>query len=239
MPFKLFVFPPDSNKATVVATHDTGGWVLPAVPGTHWSGRAGLVVNVPDGTPNVNGVEIHIDQPGLDRESQRGILLINTGGLPWPFDTRQEAAFAADDFHMNVTKVCPACPPCPPPCPPIPPGGKTPLEIINGVYNTGQFNLATYDGCGKFTEACTTALHTLDSEFWGHLQKFPPQNHYPDQPYVPGGKVHALDALQLLRDTPTTKAGIYDIVFSSVSPEAHPTFNPAGSVNPPLWYYPA
>jgi hypothetical protein len=50
---------------------------------------------------------------------------------------------------------------------------------------------------------------------------------------------HAVDALQLLKDTKDTKAGIYDIIFSSESPEAKIVFNRADDPAPNLWYYPA
>lgn len=225
MSHDLWIFPTPEN-ASCTLRHDTGGWTLTAVAGTHPSGRPGQLFTIPDGTPQDNGA-----------------ALVITAIKKVPFDGRgtlhlgPETYLRMDDFHLTDEKVCPDVPPIPPQPPTWP---TDPLAIILRVYATGQFNLATKAGCGQFTEACATALHEHNSTAWGHLQKFPPQNHYPDVPYVPGGKVHAVDAVMLLVAAPDgTAAGIYDIIVDSESVNAHPACNFSGGPNPLLWYYPA
>jgi hypothetical protein len=73
-------------------------------------------------------------------------------------------------------------------------------------------------------------LHTESSGYWGHIAKQPGQNQY---------NGHAVDAVMLPLNIPGTAAGIYDIIFSSVSAEAKPVFNMAGPPEYEKWYYPA
>jgi len=105
-----------------------------------------------------------------------------------------------------------------------------PAGIVNWTYKHGTFNLGTKEGCGKFTEACCTNLHTTHSALWGHIRKSGAQNQY---------NGHAVDAVQLSSAVGGTNAGIYDLIFSTESPQAKPTFNPVGDPRPDLWYYPA
>jgi hypothetical protein len=65
---------------------------------------------------------------------------------------------------------------------------------------------------------------------WGHVAKNPGQNQYHQ---------HAVDAVMLLANAGNTGAGIYDIIYSSASPEAKPAFNYAGPPDYNLWLYPA
>jgi len=53
-----------------------------------------------------------------------------------------------------------------------------------------------------------------------------------------------VDAIQLLAahtnlDGTVTTAGIYDLIVSSESSDAKPSFNRQGDPAPNLWYYPA
>ena len=84
-------------------------------------------------------------------------------------------------------------PEVPPPPDPAPPVNKTAEQIINDVFNATHPNLATKDGCGKFTEDSCTALHEQHSQAWGHIHKFEGQNQY---------NGHAVDALMLLGELP-------------------------------------
>lgn len=223
---KLLIFPTPLDARCELIPDDTGKPIV-GQPDTHVSGRPGQSFPMPDAVVHRHGGQLLITGPKKVQVLQRGLLYRE--GESW--------LFMADDFHLTDEKVCP---PCPEPAPPNPtPGPLTPFDRIKAIYKTGKYDLSTKDGCGKFTEACCADLHEHDSAAWGHLQKFPPQNHYPEQPYVPGGKVHAVDAIQLVSGTAATKAGIYDIVFSSESPEAAPAFNLKGAAEPGLWYFPA
>jgi hypothetical protein len=229
---KLFWFPTPSDSGASFR-HDTDGVVRAAKVDTHPKGRLGISWDLPDSLPDRNGARIITSHDEYYDLEMRGVVDLHY----FDFDPELKglAGILIDDVHL-VKKPAP----CPePPIPPIPPGNKTPIEIINAVYATGKFNLATKDGCGQFTEACVTALHDSLNLLFGHLQKIPPQNHYPEEPYVPGGKVHAVDALQLLVTIPTASAGVYDIIRSSESPEAEPAFNFAGPADPSKFYYPA
>jgi hypothetical protein len=222
---KLFWFPDPADVACMLIPDPTGVVIL-GHPDTHSTGRKGISFAIPDDTPTSNGASLHAGG-GYLPEQIRGILMLNG----------EDSFLRVDDVHY--TKPAPVPTPVPP-IPPQPPLPKDPFGIIKAVYAAGHSDLSTKAGCGTFTEDCVTALHATHSDKWGHIQKFPPQNHWPEQPYVPGGKVHAVDAIMLLVNTPDgTKAGIYDIVLSSESPEAQPAFNLKDAVNPTLWYYPA
>jgi hypothetical protein len=134
------------------------------------------------------------------------------------------AAFSADDFILADEKECP---PPQPPNPPQPSG--SPLDMINQMYATGKFNLATKSGCGLFTEACCKVLHENHSPSWGHLRKTGAQNQF---------NGHAVDAIQLLVPELNCEAFIYDIITDSESPNAHPALNVAGAPEPSLFLYP-
>lgn len=223
----LYIFPKPIETVCSLS-HDIAGWNVMSHAGAHPSnGAACQVFDLPDGTPDGNGATLTI--PGKKTpQVYHGVLYLHmpTG-----------AALLIDIFPPET--ICPEPAPIPP-IPPQPPLPKDPFGIIKAVYATGHYDLSTKDGCGRFNEDCVTALHETHSAEWGHIQKFPPQNHYPEQPYVPGGKVHAVDANMLLTDAPDgTKAGIYDIVFDSESPNAKPAFNFKGTPESALWYYPA
>jgi len=221
---KLFWFP-DPLEVSCRLIPDSTGVVILGRPDTHSTGRKGISFAIPDGTPDSNGAALHAGD-GYLPEQIRGILILNG----------DDSFLRVDDVHYSK----PAPPPTPIPVPPQPPLPKDPFGIIQAVYASGHYDLSTKGGCGTFTEDCVTALHTTHSDKWGHIQKFPPQNHWPEQPYVPGGKVHAVDAIMLLVNAPDgTKAAIYDIILESESSIAEPAFNLKDAVNPPLWYYPA
>ena len=222
---KVFFFPTPLDLAPLTLQPDSLAVPIPAHPDLHSTGRPGVSFTIPDGVPDSNGAALR--GPATFAPSEiRGILILN--GV--------DSFLRVDDIHFVKEKVCPD----PTPVPPTPPTATDPFSIIKAVYAAGHYDLSTKDGCGRFNEDCVTALHQRHSDKWGHIQKFPPQNHYPEQPYVPGGKVHAVDANMLLTDAPDgTKAGIYDIVFDSESPNAQPAFNFKGAPDPLLWYYPA
>jgi hypothetical protein len=141
------------------------------------------------------------------------------GVLVYPDATR--AYLQCDDFTLVDL---PTTPPVPPPNP----NPSSPLEVINGVYATGAYNLATKTGCGQFTEECCRQLAALwGTPPWGHVAKSAGQNQY---------NAHAVDAVMSLYGS---DHGIWDIITSSVSSSAKPAFNRAGDSNPELWRPPA
>jgi glutaminase len=101
--------------------------------------------------------------------------------------------------------------------------------LCQAVYEQGDFDLATKEGCGLYTEACCLALFTQQSAWWGHIRKEPAQNQY---------NGHAVDALQLMIQAGGTQAGIYDIIWSTESPEAEPAWSYKGPPDLNLWYPP-
>lgn len=235
MSYKLLIFtwPLDANATLQLDS----GVVLNGKPDTHHTGRLGISFSIPEETPQGNGCTLTLQAGKKVNITQRAILWLNDGLLDYPWDKNQEAAFAADDFQMQDEKVCPEIPI--PPIPPKPPNNNDPLSIILSVYTSHLFDLSTKKGCGMFTEACCDALHTVHSNLWGHIKKIPPQNHYPEEPYIPGSNVHAVDAIQLLVKVNETIGGIYDIILDSESQNAKPAFNYKGNPEPLLWYYPA
>lgn len=222
---KLFIFP-DPNNATCILTTDDGKSYT-GVADTHPTGRPGQSFNISESTPDGNGCLLEVMYGKKVTLRQRAILFLESSLI------KPLAMFAADDFKLVDEKVCPEIPPTPVPIPPNPippPSDLSPEEIIHRRYATGKYNLKTKEGCGQFTEDCCEDLHIVDSDEWGHIKKSGAQNQY---------NGHAVDAIQLLHDTKETKAGIYDIIFSSESEDAKPVFNRAGDPNKSLWYYPA
>lgn len=212
--YKFVVFP-DPLTAGVTLTPDASGVPIAGAMYTDHDGRQGQVCQVPDGTPTGQGAALDIVAPGYVPAHVRGFLQL--------VDVPERIArLQVDDVNLTPAAVDPEVPPVNP--------DASPFEIINHVYETTRPNLATVEGCGKFTEDCCTALHTDHSNAWGHVKKNPGQNQY---------NGHAVDALMLLGAAPDTSPGIYDIVFSSASPEAKPAFNYAGPPDYALWYYPA
>ena len=207
MPHKYYVFTSDSESstpldATVLASHDTG-WQGQAVPATDPQGRAGQVFDIPDSVPDKQGCQLDITMDAYTPLKLRGVLTY--------VDDR--AYLECDDFRL--VKLPP--PPEPPPVTPPPVTGGTPLEIIQGVHNSGNYNLATKTGCGEFTEECCRQLAAAYGPMWGHVAKIAGQNQYNN---------HAVDALYALYGN---DAGVWDIIYSSVSSNAKPAFNDAGT----------
>ena len=169
-------------------------------------------VQLPAGTPS-QGAVLQITCSGYHEFSNRGLIIPSETG---------EATFRIDDVDLIVVDS----PPVPPDPNPAPGPATDPQGIIAEVYQTGQFNLATHDGCGLFTEECCKQLHNRNNQMWGHIKKNPGQNQY---------NGHAVDALMLLAGEGN---GIWDIIHDSVSPNATPQYIYKGEPEPDLWYYP-
>ena len=209
MPYSFVIYPTPVD-ATVTLTPDSGGSST-GTPYTHSSGRQGQVCTVDDGTPDQQGATLDVSAPNYLPERLRGFLILDA--------ETDVARLQVDDvvLELAASEV---------PKPPVVPG-STPLEIINNVYATGQYHLGTKEGCGQFTEACCTAIHDSLANTCGHIRKEPAQNQW---------NGHAVDAIMFLAGG---WVGIWDIITSSVSPEAKPAFNYAGPAEPEKWYYPA
>jgi hypothetical protein len=175
----------------------------------------GHCMYLPQGTTGQGGV-LEISHSGCLDFSNRGLIVPNESG---------PAHFVLDDVHLVTASAPPL-----PPIPERPDPNADPLAIINGVWATGQYELATKEGCGRFTEACCTELHARQSLQWGHIAKKEGQNQY---------NGHAVDALYLLHPAGSTTVGVYDIIHDSESSNASPCFNWKDAGDPALWYYPA
>ncbi|HEX7767081.1 MAG TPA: hypothetical protein VF443_10230 [Nitrospira sp.] len=213
----LMIFPTPLD-AHCELTPDTTGIVIVGVPALHPSGRPGQKFTLPPTLDTGNGAQLVITAPKKVQLVQRGILWCAV----------DPAYLQMDDFHLADEKVCPDPVPIPPPTPTS--GPLTPLQRIQAIYATGRYDLSTKAGCGQFTEACCADLHDHDSPMWGHIRKSGAQNQY---------NGHAVDAIMLLGSSKTTKAGIYDLITDSESPNAKPAMNFSGDPVPDLWYYPA
>lgn len=208
MPHQYFVFTNvPAADVHITLSHDSG-WSGIAMPGTDPQGRAGSVFDIPDSVPDHNGAQLNLDAEGMTPLQLRG-------RLTYADDAR--AFLECDDFTL-VDLPAPPDPPVPPPV-----TGSTPLEVINGVYATGAYNLATKTGCGQFTEEVARQLATAFGPMWGHVAKAAGQNQY---------NAHAVDAVHSLAGN---DHGIWDIITSSVSTSARPAFNRAGDSNPEIW----
>jgi hypothetical protein len=206
MPHRFYVF--TNVPALVTLAHDSG-WTGIAGPGTDPQGRPGWVFDIPDMVPDGNGAQLNIEAEGKVPLQLRGRLTY--------VDDAPRAFLECDDFTLVDL-------PEPPPPEPPPITGSTPLEVINAVYATGAYNLATKTGCGMFTEECCRQLGALwGSPPWGHVAKAAGQNQY---------NAHAVDAVHCLYGG---DHGIWDIITSSVSSSAKPAFNRAGDSNPEIW----
>lgn len=210
-----FVIYPTPLDAEVFLSPDSGGSLILG-PYTAPDGRHGKVAQIANSIISGHGATLELQAPGYETLRVRGFLVHDD----------VTARLQVDDLTLTAAVVAP------PDVPDVPPpsGPRSPLDIINGVYNATHPNLGTAAGCGQFTEDCCDALHEEHSPLWGHISKTPGQNQF---------NGHAVDAVMLLGNAYGTTAGIYDIVFSSASPEARPVFN---FVEPPvydLWYYPA
>jgi hypothetical protein len=198
------------RESVVTLTLDTGTTIT-GTPCTANGRDDAHRLPLPSGTPTQGGL-LRVTCDGHTAFEGRGIV-----------DTDAEPGFIFDDIHLSPLP--------PPPQPPPPPNPDAdPKAIIDAVYESGDFDLATHDGCGQFTEAVCTALHEQQSGLWGHIKKSGAQNQY---------NSHAVDAVQLLGQAGSTQPGIYDIVHDSVSPNASPACNYKGVPDPTLYLYPA
>jgi len=211
MPYRFTWYPTPLDGAVVTLTPDGAGPLVGSAS-TDDNGRPCHTCQLPDGTANGHGAQLDQTAPGHLPQRLRGILYLLGD---------QTAALQVDDCTLTPE---PEAPPTPGPTPP--PAGGDPFTIITNVYNTGHFDLGTHNGCGTFVEACLEALMTQDSALWGHILKTPGQNQY---------NGHAVDALMLLAGEGN---GIFDIIQSSVSPEAKPQYIRQGDPDPNLWYQP-
>ena len=214
----LFIFSTPA-EAVVTLTLDSGA-VIAGAAATK-DGRAAHRLTIPSGTPG-QGSTLKVSCDGFTPFEGRGVLVPPAAG---------DAQFFLDDIRLvkaaPVQQPQPAAPTPQTPTPgPIPTTSKDPQTIINAIFASGAHSLATKEGCGKFTEACCAALHTVDP-MWGHIRKSGAQNQF---------NGHAVDAIQLL--TGQTR-GIYDIIFDSESPNAKPSFNRKGDPDAGLWFFPA
>jgi hypothetical protein len=199
---------PTPIDASVQVTLDNG-MVITGQRGM-FQGRDGYCVQIPATVTTTQGAVLQITHPAKQSFQNRGLLIPSSNG---------PALFCLDDVTLADSHA-----PVPEP-PPIYQG--SPQEIVNQVYQQGDFDLSTKDGCGQFTEACCTALHDSHSDHWGHIKKTGAQNQY---------NGHAVDALMLLSGA---DAGIWDIIYDSESPNAQPSWSYKGAPDPSLWYYPA
>jgi hypothetical protein len=218
MPY-AFVLYPSPLDARAVLTPDSNPPIT-AVPYTDPAGRPGQIAYVPDTVPSGHGAELVLEAPAYLPSRVRGFLTLGPDPTGQPVGRLE-----VDDYRLEPVPAAPGPGPTPPPT-----TGGSPQQIIDRVYQTTHPNLATIEGCGKFTEDCCTALHTEHSQAWGHIDKDPGQNQYHG---------HAVDALMLLGNVGDTAAGIYDIIFSSASAEAKPVFNWVEPPNYEDWIYPA
>ena len=210
MPYAFVIYPTPVD-ATVTLTPDSGGSYT-GVPYTHTSGRQGQVCYVSDGTPDEQGTTLNVSAPNYLPSRLRGFLVLDT----------PNARLQVDDVALESAGA-------PPPTTTPPSGPPNPADICLRVYNETHPQLWTKEGCGLYVEDCARALNGEMSPYWGHVKKFEGQNQY---------NGHAVDAIHLALNIPGCNAGIYDIIFSSVSSEAKPVFNLAGPPEYELWYYP-
>ena len=165
------------------------------------------------------GADLTVSATDYDPFSGRGLLQPKQVCPSCGTVVASEAFFGFNDVHLKPTAK--------PPEPPVPPtpSGNTPLEIINAVYATGQYNLALkgQGGCGEFTEECARQLAVKFGPQWGHVAKSPGQNQYGN---------HAVDAIYALAGS---DVGVWDIIQNSVSTSAKPVFNDAGPGEPDEW----
>lgn len=83
------------------------------------------------------------------------------------------------------------------------------FHVVQLVFQTGNHDLTTHDGCGRFTEACARELFKGDPNF-GHLKKRPGQNQF---------NGHAVDAVLY---KPTGQS--IDLIAASETPDARPAW---------------
>jgi hypothetical protein len=215
MPYSVIVYP-DPLAARVVLTPDYSGVGATGTPYTHTDGRQGQICTLPDDVPDEQGAAMDVTLDGYVPMRVRGFLKLNPA--------TKVARLQVDDYNLVADPNAGS-------------GGggstgpsdRSPEEIINDVFNRTHPDLASHEGCGRFTEDVCEALHIEHSQKWGHVAKNPGQNQY---------NGHAVDAVILLGDAKQTTGGTYDIIQNSVSVSATPAFNYVGPADPNLWYYP-
>lgn len=95
MSIPLYDFPPPDTTGAII--HDTGGWTVLSHPGTHPSGREGIVFDIPETTPDGNGCSFTLTQKGKELITLRGILYLH---LP------TGAGIVFDDFsHLKPSST--------------------------------------------------------------------------------------------------------------------------------------
>ena len=213
MPELYFYTTPPSSVVTL--TLDSGVMVT-GIPGSYNGRNDGHVLNMPTGTPR-QGSTLRISCDGYQAIEYRGIYAPGS-------EVNAPSNFLLDDVRLTEQAAPPDVVPEPEP-PPV--DNTDPMSIIEAVYATGDYELVSKEGCGRFTEACCSELHNKNHQTWGHIKKNPGQNQF---------NGHAVDAVQCLAGEYT---GIWDIILDSESANASPAFNHKGPADPVLWYYPA
>jgi len=163
---------------------------------------------LPADTP-IQGAVVTVTCSGYVSQANRGILTLDLAGIQM------------DDFRLTPEPPAPERPTWNP--------DLDPRALIQAVYEQGEFDLATKQGCGEYTEACCRELFAQQSPLWAHIKKTGAQNQW---------NGHAVDAVQLLAKAGATDAGIYDIIWSTESPEAEPAWSYKGPPDPNLWMPP-
>lgn len=207
----LFIYTTPA-ESTVMLTLDSGEELLGTPCSVHGRNDAHVIRLPPDTT---GGAMLEVTCPGYVYRGDRGLI------IP-PSAATGEAHFQLDDVRMSIVPTVPEPPPRNP--------HLDPFATIQAVYEQGEFDLSTKEGCGLYTEACCETLNVQQSPLYGHIKKDPAQNQY---------NGHAVDAIQLLAIAGNTQPGIYDIILSTESPDAKPAWSYKGPPDPSLWFYPA
>jgi hypothetical protein len=215
---ELYIY--STPAASAVTLTLDGGVTITGTPCTVHGRSDAHLCQLPPGTLAQGGL-LKVGCDGYRGITHRGIVVPNAEGEAW---------FQLDDVHLEKIEEEPV-PPEPPPLDP----NLDPFALIRSVYEQGEYDLSTKEGCGVYTEACCTALHEQQSQWWGHIRKNPGQNQW----VGPSGVGHAIDAIQLVAQAGSTGPGIYDIILSTESPDAEPAWSYKGAPDHALWYYPA
>jgi hypothetical protein len=160
-----------------------------------------------------------------DVTGQGAVLRVTCSGFV-PFENRGILNPARPCFELDDIRLTPEPEP---PTPPVRDPNVDPQAICQAVYEQGTYDLATKEGCGVYTEDCCRSLFVQQSYWWGHIKKDPAQNQW---------NGHAVDAIQLMQQAGGTEPGIYDIIWSTESPDAAPAWSYKGPPDFDLWYPP-
>lgn len=205
----LFIYTTPA-EASVMLTLDSGLEIVGEPCRVNGRDDAHVIRLPPDTT---GGALLEVACPGYVYRGDRGLV------IP-PSAATGEAHFQLDDVRMSEVPAIPEPPPRN--------QYLDPFATIQAVYEQGEYDLATKEGCGEYTEACCSALNAQQSPLWGHIRKRPEQNQW---------QGHAVDAIQLLAKAGDTDSGIYDIILDTESPNAAPAWSYKGASEPDLWYY--